>query len=98
MIRNVAVPVCHGTSPFELGVICEVFGIDRSESGLPTYDFALVAVDEPPIRSKSGFTIDTPYRLDRLAEADLIAVPAWPDDTHAPEPLLQALRDAVARG
>ncbi|MCZ3386174.1 MAG: hypothetical protein LH630_04240, partial [Actinomycetia bacterium] len=29
--------------PFELGVVCEVFGIDRSASGLPMLDFAVVS-------------------------------------------------------
>ena len=40
MLRNVAVVVLNDFAPFEFGVICEVFGIDRSEEGLPVYDFA----------------------------------------------------------
>lgn len=97
VLRDVCAVVADGISPFELGVICEVFGVDRSEQGLPTYDFAVVAAAEPPLRAAGGFTVDTPHRLDRLATADLIAIPAWP--RAAPPPaLLQALRDAVARG
>ena len=99
MLHNVAVPVADGVAAFELGVMCEVFGIDRSAQGLPRFDFAVCAVEEPPLRTTSGFLIDTPHRLDRLAQADLIAVPAWrADDRGVPEPLLQALRDAVDRG
>ncbi|MGI8681894.1 MAG: helix-turn-helix domain-containing protein [Mycobacteriales bacterium] len=99
MLRNVAVPVADGVAAFELGVMCEVFGLDRSAQGLPRFDFAVCAVEEPPLRTTSGFLIDTPYRLERLAEADLIAVPAWRiDERRFPEPLLQALRDAVDRG
>ncbi|MGI8698297.1 MAG: DJ-1/PfpI family protein, partial [Mycobacteriales bacterium] len=99
MLRNVAVPVGDGVAAFELGVMCEVFGLDRSAQGLPRFDFAVCAVEEPPLRTTSGFFIDTPYRLERLAEADLIAIPAWQvDKSAASEPLLQALRDAVDRG
>jgi len=29
MLRNVAVAICDGVSVFELGVVCEVFGMDR---------------------------------------------------------------------
>ena len=43
MLRNIAVVVLDGFAPFELGVACEVFGVDRTEDGLPAYDFAVVA-------------------------------------------------------
>jgi transcriptional regulator GlxA family with amidase domain len=99
VLRNVAVVVCDDFAPFELGVLCEAFGLDRSDQDLPVYDFAVVAVDEPPLRSVGGMVLDTPHRLDRLAEADLVCVPAW-RRLHEPPPdeLVQALRDAVARG
>jgi transcriptional regulator GlxA family with amidase domain len=100
MLNNVAVVLTHGVHPFELGVVCEVFGLDRSDQGLPTYDFAIGAAEPPPIRAQPGFTITTPHGLDRLAQADLIAVPAG-DNYPAwkfPPDLLQALRDAVDRG
>src|SRR5512142_2541614 len=71
VLRNVAVAACDGVAPFELGVLCEVFGLDRTAQGLPGYDFAVCAIDPPPLRTKAGFLIDTPHGLDRLAEADL---------------------------
>jgi transcriptional regulator GlxA family with amidase domain len=99
MLKNVAVVALDGVAPFELGVMCEVFGIDRSAQGLPTYDFAVCAAEPPPIRTSIGFTIDTPYGLDRLEEADLVALPASPYDRgDLPEELLAALRRAVERG
>src|SRR5208283_2700851 len=79
MLKNVAVVALDRIEAFELGVVCEVFGIDRSDDGLPTYDFAVVAGEPGPIRCNAGFTIDTPYGLDRLEEADLVAVPAVSD-------------------
>jgi transcriptional regulator GlxA family with amidase domain len=104
MIRNVAVVVLDGFEPFELGVVCEVFGHDRTADGLPSYDFAVVAGEAGPLRSPMGFTLDTPFGVDRLAEADLVVVPAITDGhprlrrQHYPEPLLAALRRTVARG
>ena len=79
MLKNVALVALDRVEAFELGVVCEVFGMDRSDDGLPTYDFAVVAGEPGPIRCNAGFTIHTPYGLDRLEEADLIAVPAVSD-------------------
>jgi transcriptional regulator GlxA family with amidase domain len=99
VLQNVAVPVFGQVDVFELGVLCEVFGFDRTADGLPGYDFAVCAVEAPPLRTSSGFMIDTPHGLDRLARADLIAIPAWRDvEELPPEALLEALREAVARG
>jgi transcriptional regulator GlxA family with amidase domain len=97
--HTVAAIACHGTAPFELAVACEVFGIDRSELGVPWYRFLVVAGDEPPIRTKTGFTIDTPHRLDALEQADTILVPVVePPPDGISEELLDALRAAHARG
>jgi len=99
VLHSVAAVVLDGVSPFELGVICEVFGIDRSPQGLPRFDFAVCAADPAPLRTKTGFTIDTPHRLDRLETADLIAVaPPGPPTRDYPDELLAALRRAVERG
>jgi transcriptional regulator GlxA family with amidase domain len=109
MLRNVAVVVVNGFLPFEFGTVCEVFGVDRSDDGLPRYDFAVVAGEPPPLRALD-FTIQPSHGLERLAEADLIALPAVSDqrlrqdacapgpDRPFPEDLLEALRRAVDRG
>jgi transcriptional regulator GlxA family with amidase domain len=104
MLDNVAVVLLDGFTPFELGVICEVFGTDRSDDGLPPYDFAVVAGEPGPLRSAAGFTLDTPHGLDRLEQADLVAVTAVTNSridrspSDFPEPLLDALRRCVERG
>jgi transcriptional regulator GlxA family with amidase domain len=102
VLKNVAVVILDGFTPFELGVVCEVFGTDRTSEGLPGYDFAVVACEPGPIRSASGFSLHTPFGLERLESADLIAVPASGDDRCGrddwPESLLAALRRAVDRG
>ena len=80
MLRNVAVVVVNGFLPFEFGTICEVFGVDRTDDGLPAYDFAVVGGEPGPLRSYNDFTIQPSCGLPRLAEADLIALPAVGDD------------------
>jgi transcriptional regulator GlxA family with amidase domain len=97
--RSVAVLGTADMSAFELGVACEVFGTDRSDRSIPLWDFALCLDAPGPLRSRSGFTVDSPYRLDRLAGADLVIVPCWPDlDTPPSAPLADALRAAHDRG
>jgi len=101
MLRNVAVVVLDGFTPFEVGVVCEVFGVDRTDDGLPAYDFAVVASQPGPVRSSVGFTIETAFGLDRLAEADLVVISAVSDEWLAasfPEALLDTMRATVARG
>ena len=78
MLRNVAVVVVNGFLPFEFGTVCEVFGVDRSDDGLPRYDFAVVAGEPPPLRALD-FTLHPSHGLERLEQADLIALPAVSD-------------------
>ncbi|MYT75894.1 helix-turn-helix domain-containing protein [Streptomyces sp. cg28] len=100
MLKNVAAVLLDGVHPFELGVVCEVFGLDRGDAGLPVYDFAVVSAESPSLTTHvPGMTVSTPYGLERLAEADLIAIPSAGRrfDSYPPD-LLDALREAVDRG
>jgi transcriptional regulator GlxA family with amidase domain len=97
--KTVAAVVLNGVAPFELAVACEVFGIDRSELGVPWYRFLVCAAEPTPIRTSVGFTIDTPHGLERLREADLIVVPPGHGEGDSPPAaLLEELRRAHARG
>ena len=99
MIRSVAVPVLDNVFAFELGVLCEVFGVDRpDEPELPSFDFALCTPAPGPIRTVSGFDLLVEHDLSRLETADLVAVPAIRRDTVVPDELVDALRRAAARG
>ena len=104
MLRNVAFVVLDRFPSFEFGVVCEVFGIDRTDDGLPGYDFAIVAGQDGPLRSEHGLVLAGAYGLDRLAGADLVIVSAIDEQLRAglpgefPAPLLDGLRAAVARG
>jgi transcriptional regulator GlxA family with amidase domain len=100
MLKNVAAVLLDGVHPFELGVVCEVFGLDRRDEGLPFYDFAVVSAEGPTLRTHAGFSLAVGQDLDRLEEADLIAVPAGDSyvERDFPPALLAALRRAVERG
>jgi transcriptional regulator GlxA family with amidase domain len=98
-MRDVAVLVGERVASFELGILCQVFGLDRSDDGLPTYDFALCGVRPGPVPTTSGFDVTVPHDLDRARTADLVCVPAWPGLADPLHPALgAALRDAVDRG
>lgn len=97
MLTNVAVLAFDGVTPFELGILCEAFGIDRSAHGVPRLDFAVCAEDDRPIRTSMGFTMQTTHGLDRVAQADLVCVPAI-KEADASDAILQAIRDAHGRG
>lgn len=98
MLTNVAVLAYEGVAPFELGVLCEAFGLDRSEHGVPKLDFAVCAETAEPIPTSMGFSLQVSEGLDRVREADLVAVPALPRGQMAPDAVVAALRDAYDRG
>ncbi|MBD0737993.1 GlxA family transcriptional regulator [Streptomyces sp. CBMA29] len=100
MLKNVAAVLLEGVHPFELGVLCEVFGLDRSDDGLPVYDFAVISAEGPTLRTHAGFDLAVSCDMDRLEEADLIAVPAGDSYIHRdfPPRVLTALNRAVERG
>jgi transcriptional regulator GlxA family with amidase domain len=100
MLQNVAAVLLDGVNPFEMAVVCEVFGTDRSDEGLPVYDFAVASAEGPVLRSNAGFTLQVEHGLERLEAADLIAVPAGAryDSRAFPPELLAALRRGVDRG
>ena len=81
MLHTIACIALPQMAPFEFGVICEVFGIDRREHGGPTFDFHVVAADPGPITTKLGFDVVVHEGLDMAYEADLVAVPASLIDT-----------------
>ena len=104
MLQNVAFVVLDRFPSFEFGVVCEVFGIDRTDDGLPRYDFAVVAGEQGPLRSEHGLALTDAHGLDRLAEADLVVMSAIDQQLREgvpgefPADLLEALRATVARG
>jgi transcriptional regulator GlxA family with amidase domain len=98
VLRRVAVIVGDGVAPFELGVLCEVFGTDRSADGLPRYEFSLCSDGGRVVQTSSGFGLTPHADLRPVARADLVAVPAYSRGAPASLEVLNALRHAIDRG
>lgn len=98
-MQRVAALVQPGIRSFDLAVITEVWGPDRTRLGVPRFELRRCAVDTAPIPLPGGLTLAPDRTLDWLATADLVVVPALakPDDP-TPGPVLDALREAHARG
>ncbi len=98
-MHTVALVVFDQIPPFEMAVPCEVFGVDRSDMGLPNYRLLVCSAEPGPLRAKAGFRIEAPRGLEGLAGADTIVIPAWRDIGEVPpEALLDALRRGYERG
>jgi AraC family transcriptional activator FtrA len=98
--HTVAALVYHGVSPFELSVACEVFGLDRRELVDPWYRLIICALGDGPVQASAaeGLSLNTPYGVADLEQADTVVVPNWKAD-HVPSPeLTEALLAAHERG
>ena len=98
-MKTVAVIVQDGFAPFEFGVACEAFGLDRSDDGIPNFDFRIVTPNPGVVQSKIGFSINVENDLAFAYEADLVVVSPTPHEywAHTDERVLDVVRDAVAR-
>lgn len=96
-LHHVAAVVLPGVAPFEFGVLCEAFGLDRSAMGVPRLRFTPVTPDPGLVPTSLGFGIEVADGLDAARDADLVCVPAgpWRD---VPASVLHLLQDTVARG
>jgi transcriptional regulator GlxA family with amidase domain len=99
MLKTVAVVLVENFATFEYGVLCEVFGVDRTDDGVPAFDFRVCA-EQPnvPLRTSIGVSLIPDRGLDALEDADLVAVPAADIRDDYPPAVLDALRAASARG
>lgn len=99
MLKTVAAVVIDGMAPFEFGTVCEVFGINRQEDGVPPIEFR-VCGEHPgePVRTSVGARLIPELGLDALEGADLVAIPAANIRDEYPPAVLEALRAASARG
>ncbi|WP_232662261.1 GlxA family transcriptional regulator [Pseudonocardia sp. TRM90224] len=97
MLRSVAALVVPAVAPFEFGTLCEVFGTDRTEEGVPPIEFRVCGPEAGrPLRMSVGATVTPEYGLDGLQGVDLVAVSAT-KAREFDEASLEALR-AAARG
>lgn len=99
MLRTVAAVLVDRSAPFEFGVVCEVFGIDRTEDGVPPIEFRVCGERAgAPIQASVGLQLVPEFGLDGLAGADLVAIPATTIRDDYPPAVLDAIRTAHANG
>ncbi|HWK92452.1 MAG TPA: helix-turn-helix domain-containing protein [Luteimicrobium sp.] len=99
MLRSVGAVVVDGLSMFEFGIVCEVFGIDRTDDGIPPFDFRICGAEPGrPVRTKLGLDLVPSHGLDALDDVDLVAVPATTIHRGQDPAVLDALRRADERG
>jgi AraC family transcriptional activator FtrA len=95
----VVVLAYDGLCTFEFGVAVELFGLPRPEMGEGWYRFATAAVEPGELRGLGGVRIAADGGLALLSRASVIVAPGWRGAAHpVPEPLVEALKLAHARG
>ena len=97
-LRSVAVLLQEPVSLFEYGVLAEVFGLDRTEEGVPAFDYRVCAETPGPLDARNGTSVTAAFGLEAASDADLVAVPAS-NSAREPSPaVVDVLRSAVERG
>lgn len=95
----VVIVAYDGLCAFEFGCAFEVFGLSRPEMEPGWYRCVTAAAEQGPIRAAGGLLLNPDGGIELLARADTIVIPGWRGpDAQAPEALLDALRDAHAKG
>ncbi|MCW2808760.1 MAG: hypothetical protein JWQ93_2715 [Marmoricola sp.] len=98
-LSTVALVLPEHPAMFEMGVVTEIFGIDRTDDGVPLIDFR-VCSQRPgePLTMRNGITITTSHGLADADDADLVIAPAYDESTLLTEEFLDVFRRAHARG
>ena len=99
-MKTVACVVLPGFAPFEFGLACEAFGLDRSDDGIPNFDFRVVAPDPGAVPANLGFSINVEHDLAFADEADLVVITPIPREqwTSVDTRVAGVVRRAVERG
>ncbi|WP_431804698.1 helix-turn-helix domain-containing protein [Microbacterium sp. bgisy203] len=98
-MKTVACVVQPGFSPFEFGLACEAFGLDRSDDGIPNFDFRIVTPEPGAVPSNLGFSINVDSDLSFADEADLVVITPIPRSAweSVDERVCEVVRRAVDR-
>ncbi len=99
-MKTIACVVEPGFAPFEFGLACEAFGLDRSDDGIPNFDFRVVAPDPGAVPANLGFSINVEHDLAFADEADLVVITPIPREqwTSVDTRVAGVVRRAVERG
>src|SRR3954471_21502927 len=88
--HRVVALVPPGIPPFELGIVAEVFGLERPELEVPWWYSLTVCAERPGLVAAGAFGVQVDHGLEALRAADTVIVPGWSGEPSAE--LLDALR------
>jgi transcriptional regulator GlxA family with amidase domain len=96
----VAVLLTAPVEPFEMALVCEVFGRDRRDLADPWYRMLLCSPSSTPVATAiDGLTIACDHDLDDLARADTVIVtPSTGSSSPVSDDVVDAIRTAHRRG
>lgn len=98
-LHTVAVLVLPDVVPFDLVIPGQIFGDTRPHNGVAYYRMLLCGAEPGLVPMSGGVPIGVPLGVEALREADTIVIPGRSGaDAPVPDHVLQALRDAAARG
>lgn len=99
MLKSVAVIVLPGLSIFEFGILCDVFGEDRSglDVGLPKFDFRICTPEPGLVPTGQGFSIEVQDDLSAAEDADLVIMAPHHWNAGLPTAVIELLQSASAR-
>ncbi|MFD0723011.1 GlxA family transcriptional regulator [Streptomyces globosus] len=98
-VHRIALLAFPGIRAFDVSVVTEVWGVDRTDRGVPAFELRRVAAGPEPVPMRGGLALTPDRTLAWLPRARLVLVPGLDEHSApAPEPVLAALRRAHARG
>jgi transcriptional regulator GlxA family with amidase domain len=98
-LSTIAALITDPVAMFETAIACEVFGLDRTDDGVPPFTFMMCGETAGvPVPTTSGGALTPTHQWQDALDADLVVMPAGGVRDTYPEELLDVIRGAHARG
>lgn len=98
-LSTIAALITDPVAMFETAIACEVFGLDRTDDGVPPFTFMMCGEHAGvPVPTTSGGALTPTHQWQDALDADLVVMPAGGVRDSYPEELLDVIRGAHARG
>lgn len=98
-LSTIAALITDPVAMFETAIACEVFGLDRTDDGVPPFTFMMCGETAGvAVPTTSGGALTPTHQWQDALDADLVVMPAGGVRDTYPEELLDVIRGAHARG